>query len=269
MSKNAAAKLAIFSIIGAIGISCTPPVAAPSAGVKPDPNRVSLKDSDLPSQRLHLLHKGDLVEYVLPSGRRLIWKAERDAFGAEQATACGLKAHTQEPAFDELRDYSVSTSTREKISIYIFVIDGYQIERAEDLTASHGLPIIIRISPLTNIDHEAARAFFTAHVTAATSQPLRVPISTVHHELLQTLSFPVRLVVRNEQISFQVSGEVAYMPEKERKAKVSLLMDHVVKRYEGIDRISSFSVDVLKDNGTAFRYQARKNSQGQWALRKQ
>ena len=59
-------------------------------------NRVVLKESDLPAQQLHLLNKEDVLQYVLPSGRRLRWRAKTDGFSAAQTTACGLKAYLQE-----------------------------------------------------------------------------------------------------------------------------------------------------------------------------
>lgn len=249
---------------------------------KPNPNRVALKESDLPAQQLHLLNKGDVVEYVLPTGRHLSWEVESDVFGcAEQTTACGLKAHTQQPPFEELKDYEVCTCTGDKISIYSFSVDGYRVELAEDLKASHCLPVIIRVFPVgkeKDMDHEVARAFFAEHVAATTSQPLRVPISTVHHGLNQEFPFPVRLVVINNfpvrlvginnEIAFQVSGDVFGVTEEERQAKLVSVMNYVVDRYEGIDRISSFSIDVLKGDDTAFRYEARKDHQKNWALHK-
>ena len=236
-----------------------------------NPNFVILKESDLPAKKLYLLNQGDVVEYVLPSGRHLRWEAEVERFAiCEQTTACGLKAHTQQPALNMLNDYGVSTSGRHGISIYRFEIDGYRVERAEDLLATHCLPVAIRVFPVgkeKDLDHEAVRAFFTKNVTVA-SQPLRVPISTVHHGLNQISPFPVRLVAFNNEICFQVSGDVFRMKEVERRVRLATLMNYVVERLKGIDRISSFSIEVLKGDEVACHYDARKNLKMVWALHK-
>ena len=44
-------------------------------------------------------------------------------------------------------------------------------------------------------------------------------------------------------------------------------MTYVVDRYDGIDRISSFSLEVLKDDEAVFRYVAEKEDNGGWKLR--
>lgn len=235
-------------------------------------HKVVLREVDLPLQNLHLLNKGDTVVYVLPNGRRLSWETESDTlFSTEQTTACGLKAHLRRPAFEKLSNYGVVTAAGREVSIYSFNIDGYQVDRAEDLNANHCLPVIIRVSKIggeREMDHEAARAFFNKHVAATAGQPLRVPISTILHGLLQRFPFPVRLVVMNDDITFDLSGDVFRVTEEERADTLSLVMAYVVERYEGIKRISRFSIQVMRDDEVAFRYEARKDPKGDWSLHK-
>lgn len=230
-------------------------------------NHVTLKEGDLPAQRLHLLNEGDTLTYVLPNGRRLSWRAEGDLGLGIQTTACGLQAHSSQPDFEELQDYVVCTSTR--VKIYRFSIDRYRVERAEDRKATHCLPVIIRVSDLANyteMSDETARALFAERVPAATGPASRVSIHTVHSELRRKFVFPVRLVIIDDGIRFQVSGYVFKAKEEDGQSEVTSLMNHVVERYEGVDRIDKFAIDVLKDNETAFRYTARKNEQGRWEL---
>lgn len=236
------------------------------------PNAVRLTDADLPYQKLYALQKGGVIRFELPNGRRVVYGVEDDEFGAgEQTTSCGLKTRCWEPAFDQLKNSCVSTSTRQSISIYSYDLDGYHVEVAEDLKATHNLPVVVRVStaaaaPLT---HEQLRALFDNKPPKEEGPPLRVPISTVHHELNQKFDFPVRLLVMNGEFTFDVGGDVHALKEEEQVAKLTPLMECVVQRYQDIDQISRFAIDVMKNDSAVATYVARRSADGHWELQKQ
>ena len=233
---------------------------------------VMLQDDELPITKLYPLNEGDTLTYMLPNGRKLIWGAAKDEFGiGEQTTVCGLKAHLSQPSFRALQQQRVVTSSGPKVSIYSFTIDGYQVERAEDLAASSCLPVIIRVckaDKATDLDHAEARDLFDKQAAPASTQPLRVPIGTVHHLLNEQVSFPVRLLAIDGDVCFQVSGNLAASTEAERRKVLAKMMDIVVERYDRIDRIRQFSLEVMEKDTATHRYQVRKNDTGQWSIHK-
>jgi len=229
---------------------------------------VVLKETDLPLQKLFLLKRGDRIVFTLPSGLRLVWDTKRDMAIAEQATRSGLKAHSSEPDFDKLKNYGVSTSGNYNVSIYRFDVDGYQVERAEDLRAEHFLPAIIRItkSGAGEMEAEAARALFDKDVPVVKGPPPRVPIGTVHDGLKTKFDLPFRLVVIDDQFSFDVFGNVADLDETARVKLLSEAMQYIVDRYEGIGHTSSFTFNLYKDDKAAFSYDAKRDQKEHWVL---
>jgi hypothetical protein len=253
----------LLAILAGFSVACAP--AAP-------PNSIRLTKADLPYQRLHILKKGDVVSYILPNGRRLVYGVRSDSsFSAEQTTSSGLKMDRQDPTFEQLKNGGVCTSTGEFISIYYFDLDEYHVEVAEDLKATHNLPVIFRVSAgsTNQLSHEELRVLFDRDVPKESGPPLRVPIGTVHHQFNKISDFSVRLIVMNDRFEFDISDNVYALQEEERVAKLASLMNYVVQRYDSIDHISSFAMNILKDDALVCRYEAIKDGHGHWDLRKQ
>jgi hypothetical protein len=55
------------------------------------------------------------------------------------------------------------------------------------------------------------------------------------------------------------------MTDSDRRRTLRDIMQYVVERYEGIEQISEFSIDVFKGDDRAFEYTARKEA-GAWTL---
>ena len=252
-----------FQIVWPLLIALASPACRRGASTE-----IHLTESDLPTQRLYFLSNGHAIVYVLPSGRKLIWRAAKEEFrSGEQTTACGLKAHIQVPAIEQLQHYGVSTSTTQNVSIYSFDIDGYQVDRVEDLTATQCLPVVIRVCKLRHGETGSqanAPPFFDADPPPASGPAPRVPLTTVHHALNQKFDFPIRLVSINGDISFEVSGDLADATEEKRVSTAEAIEKYVVDHYDGIDRTRQFSIVILKGEAPVMHYVASKDAE--WCM---
>lgn len=252
-----------FSCIAASG--CT----GDEREADPDNKPTELEESGLPIEAIHHLTKGDKIEYILPNGRQLLWLARADSGFAEQTTSSGIKAYVVEPDFDELKNSSVTTSTRKEISIYRFDIDGFRVERAEDLSATHSLPVLIRIARanvLESLDHAVVRKIFDEQTNAVAGVPPRVPIGTVRKALREKFSFPIRIIMINNNLQLDISGDLHAEPELVRESTLREIMNHVIERWEQIDSADQFALVVMKNQQAAFKYNAEKDENGEWSL---
>ncbi len=263
--------LACFLVLAAVGTAMSG--CADTSVVTQDASVVTLKDSDLPWQKLYNVSKGDSLNLTLPDGQQIRWLVQSDSlFGAsEQTTACGLRFDVKEPAFALLKRYGVSTSTGQSVSIYSFDLGDYHVDRAVDLRCDYALIMAIRVEKADarkGIEHAEARALFNKETRPGSAKQLRVPIATVHHGLNEKFAVPVRLVLTNTNICFQVSGNAHEKTEQERVQLLTSMMDYVVERYEGIDRTDKLSFDVLSQDDIVLQYKARRDDSGAWKLHK-
>lgn len=236
-----------------------------------NPNRMTVTDGDIPVERVYLLQKNDVVQFSLPNGESIKWIAASDTFGsAEQTTSSGLKAHSITPLLDSWHNYGVSTSSQHGVSIYAGVLDGYRVERAEDLRSNHALPIIIRISRSNSsaeLEHATARATFDRqNANSSSSPPMRVPVGTVHHGLKKAFGIPIRLAVVDGQIEFDIFGDLDQASEAARLSKLTQMMSYVDSTLEGIDKIDQLSFNIMRDDRPLHRYDASRDAANIWTV---
>ena len=96
---------------------------------------------------------------------------------------------------------------------------------------------------------------------------LRVPMTTVHHGLIQQFNLPVRLVSVGRTVSFDVS-DISDLDEANRLATISAMERYVVEHYDGIADLTQFSFSILKNDRRVMHYSAIKDTSGTWTVRK-
>jgi hypothetical protein len=251
----------IFAALGASPPSTQPapaqnPTTAPfnpQSAQRPRTELI-LDAQKLPLQQVSFLSKGNVVVCHLPHGQDLVWTTTADDFDStEQTTFSGLKAFLTRPDISEVMDSGVTTDSQEAVSIYSFDVDGFHVDHAEDLHNSYGLPVITRISRAGThgeLSPQEARVIFDKEIKPTTGPALRLPIETIHYLLNQQMDYPIRLLViggaiTDGTITFQVSGDIWKSDELLRRKTAESIMTFVVGRYDGIDRINQFSVEIL------------------------
>jgi hypothetical protein len=254
-------------ILEIFAIALVPFLSGCRGGCRPTP--VEITKAQIPFQNLNVLNKGDTFSYRLPNGREVVYDVRSETLPfCEQTTSSGLKTWRVEPPLEQVAMDHVCTSGADQISVYSMVVDGYRVEVAEDLKETRNLPVIVRVCD-QNADEpsfEALRALFDQNAATQTGPPLRVPMGTINHELNQRSDFSTRLAIIDDSIEFDVSDHVHALTEEERLAKLQTIVDCVVQRYEGIDGLTSFSINVLKSDEIVFQYVAQKDAYGQWHL---
>lgn len=264
----------ILTVLGFVAVCLLVPSCQRLGYHGPGPNgSFTIREADLPVTALYHLHKGDKVVYRLPNGRRLFWLTESDSGDAgEQVTNSGLKAWLQEPEFDAMKDYGVSSSDATDTSIYSGEIDGYTVERAEDLAATHSLPVIIRVSKagtMSELSGEEARAQFDARAEPAVGARPRVPIMTVQKELRQMYPFTVGFVTATEQngridLEVDLYREPSQAPGAERDSQLRAILDYVVARWDKVDQADQIAL-CERDRSPSWNV-AKKDASGKWVL---